>query len=65
MSRYRMGEAEREIGIARITAKAVPGLPSERRTIAATTTTEVTSSRRLEPTEERIGPTVSLPKRTR
>ncbi len=58
---YRMGEAARETGMARLTESAVSGLPRKSRTMSETTRTEMTSSCQVLSMDARIGPVVSIP----
>jgi hypothetical protein len=55
-----MGEAERAMGIARMTDSAVFSLPRKRSTMMATTRAVTSSSRNVELMEAWMGPVVSL-----
>jgi hypothetical protein len=55
-----MGEAARAMGTARMTEKAVLGLPRKRRTMIATTIRVIQSSLKVLSMEACIGPVVSV-----
>ena len=60
-SLYRMGEAARAMGTAKMTEKAVLGLPRNKRTMMATTIRVIHSSWKVLSIEARMAPVLSMP----